>query len=167
MQKLAAVSLQLKRSFQPSCTTMPHPDTSTTYAETGASPNSSSSHLPSSSSLVPGLSCFPAPIQLPACTTMPQLDTSTPNTETGASPNSSSSHLSSSLVSCLPARILPASPNQPRLKKFPLRQFGTQRRGFSATWYDSYPWLRYLEDEDVILCFYCATAVERKMPMTG
>eukprot|EP00731_Ephydatia_muelleri_P009929 Em0005g515a len=116
---------------------------------------------------VPDAETLPAQSKLPASTIMPHPDTSTPNTETGASPNSSSSHLSSSLVSCLPARILPASPNQPRLKKFPLRQFGTQRHGFSATWYDSYPWLHYLEDEDVILCFYCATAVERKMPMTG
>ena len=53
----------------PACTIMPHPDTSTPYAETGSRASSSTSHLPSSSSLV-GLSCFPAPIQLPACTTM-------------------------------------------------------------------------------------------------
>ena len=112
-------------------------------------------------------SSLPAQTKLPACTIVSHSDTSTPYAETGASPSSSASHLPSSLVSCLPARILPASPNQPRLKKFPLRQFGTQRRGFSATWYDIHPWLHYLEDEDVILCFYCATAVERKMPMTG
>ena len=35
----------------PACTIMPHPDTSTTYVETGSRASSSASHLPSSSSL--------------------------------------------------------------------------------------------------------------------
>lgn len=50
---------------------------------------------------------------------------------------------------------------------FPKRIFGTQQRGFSATWYRQYPWLHYLPAEDSVLCFYCGTAVQHKMPMTG
>ena len=64
-------------------------------------------------------------------------------------------------------RILPSKPNQPKLN-FPLRCFGKQRRGFSVHWYEKYPWLHYLDNEDAVLCFYCATAVKcGKMPLTG
>eukprot|EP00731_Ephydatia_muelleri_P012082 Em0006g976a len=63
-------------------------------------------------------------------------------------------------------RILPSKPNQPKLN-FPLRCFGKQRRGFSVHWYEKYPWLHYLDNEDAVLCFYCATAVKCKMPLTG
>lgn len=28
------------------------------------------------------------------------------------------------------------------------------------------PWFHYVQEEDSALCFYCATAVQRKMPMT-
>ena len=57
-------------------------------------------------------------------------------------------------------RILPSKPNQPKLN-FPLRCFGKQRR------YEKYPWLHHLDNEDAVLCFYCATAVKCKMPLTG
>eukprot|EP00731_Ephydatia_muelleri_P014314 Em0008g34a len=63
-------------------------------------------------------------------------------------------------------RILPSKPNQPKLN-FPLRCFGKQRRGFSVHWYEKYPWLHYFDNEDAVLCFYCATAVKYKMPLTG
>ena len=63
-------------------------------------------------------------------------------------------------------RILPSKPNQPKLN-FPLRCFGKQRGGFSVHWYEKYPWLHYLDNEDAVLCFYCATAVKCKMPLTG
>ena len=67
-------------------------------------------------------------------------------------------------VTC--TRILPLKPNQPRLK-FPMRQFGSKRRSFCYSWYEKYRWLHYIEEEDAVLCFYCATAVQLKMPMRG
>ena len=44
-------------------------------------------------------------------------------------------------------RILPSKPNQPKIK-FPLRNFGKQRSGFSVDWYENYTWLHYLDNED-------------------
>ena len=67
-------------------------------------------------------------------------------------------------VTC--TRIVPLKPNQPRLK-FPMRQFGSKRRSFCYSWYEKYRWLHYIEEEDAVLCFYCATAVQLKMPMRG
>ena len=66
----------------------------------------------------------------------------------------------------LDVRILPSKPNQPKIN-FPLRSFGKQRRGFSVHWYEKYPWIHYLDNEDAVLCFYCATAVKSKMPLNG
>ena len=61
---------------------------------------------------------------------------------------------------------LPPQPNQPKLK-FPKRTFGKQKRSFSDTWYQSYPWLHYVPENDTVLCFYCAPAVQRKLPLGG
>jgi hypothetical protein len=63
-------------------------------------------------------------------------------------------------------RVLPPEPHQPKLN-FAKRSFGKQQRGFSATWYQHYPWLHYLQEEDSVLCFYCASAVQQKMPIAG
>ena len=35
------------------------------------------------------------------------------------------------------------------------------------SWYRLHPWLHYLQEEDAVLCFFCATAVQHKMPLTG
>ena len=61
---------------------------------------------------------------------------------------------------------LPPQPNQPKLK-FPKRTFGKQKRSFSDTWYQSYPWLHYVQENDTVLCFYCATAVQCKLRLGG
>ena len=37
----------------------------------------------------------------------------------------------------------------------------------SATWYQNYPWLHYIQEDDSVLCFYFATAVQNRMPVTG
>ena len=66
------------------------------------------------------------------------------------------------LTSLARVRILPPKPNQPKIN-FPKSVFGTQRRGFSTTWYENYPWLHYILEEDAVLCFYCASAVQHKM----
>ena len=51
--------------------------------------------------------------------------------------------------------IIPKEPNQSKLH-FPKQK-----------WYEQFPWLHYLQEEDSVLCFYCATAVQRKTPLTG
>lgn len=38
---------------------------------------------------------------------------------------------------------------------------------FSDNWYQSYPWLHYVQENDTVLCFYCATAVQRKLQLGG
>ena len=64
------------------------------------------------------------------------------------------------------SRVLPSEPHQPKLN-YPKCPFGNQQWGFSASWYHSHPWLYYLQEEDAVLCFYCASAVQLKMPNTG
>ena len=57
-------------------------------------------------------------------------------------------------------------PHQPVLN-FPKRTFGKQKRAFSVSWYKLHPWLHYIQEKDCVLCFYCATAVYRKIPLSG
>ena len=61
---------------------------------------------------------------------------------------------------------MPLTLNQPKLK-FPTRTFGSQKRGFCATWYQNYPWLHYIQEDDGVLCFYCAPAIQNRMPVMG
>ena len=75
-------------------------------------------------------------------------------------------YLSTSTSSIKKHRLIPSEPNQPKLH-FLKHMFGRQKRGFSATWYQHYPWLHYLQEEDSVLCFYCATTIQRKIPLTG
>lgn len=51
--------------------------------------------------------------------------------------------------------------------KFPKCTLGRPKRAFSATWYPTSPWLHYIHENDSVLCFYCATAVQRKLPLGG
>ena len=55
-------------------------------------------------------------------------------------------------------QILPSKPNQPKIN-FPKRVFGAHRRGFSKILVCNYPRLHYIQKEDPVLCFYCASAV--------
>ena len=75
----------------------------------------------------------------------------------------STEDLNSSTSSSKP---IPNEPSQPKLL-FPKRNFGSQQRAFCAKWYKQYPWLHYSQEEDSVLCFYCATAVQQKIPLTG
>ena len=45
--------------------------------------------------------------------------------------------------------LLPECPNQPNLS-FPKQTFGKQRRAFSPSWYSKYPWLHYVEAEEIV-----------------
>ena len=78
----------------------------------------------------------------------------------------STEDLSVSVCGTKKQHLIPSKPNQPKLN-FPKSMFGNQKRAFSATWYQRYPWLHYLQQEDSVLCFYCAAAVQRRMPLTG
>ena len=62
--------------------------------------------------------------------------------------------------------MIPNESNQPKVN-FLKHTFGRQQRGFSASWYQHHPWVHYLQEEDSLLCFYCATAIQCKLPMTG
>ncbi len=56
---------------------------------------------------------------------------------------------------------LPDQAHQPRTYKFPQRQFGKKvvsNRSFQPLWFDKWPWLHYLENQDTVLCFTCAQA---------
>ncbi len=38
-----------------------------------------------------------------------------------------------------------------------------EKRSFKSSWFDTWPWLHYLEGKDsVLLCFYCSQATEKK-----
>lgn len=60
--------------------------------------------------------------------------------------------------------LILSEPNRLKLY-FPKQAFVIQKRSLSATLYQQ-PWFHYVQEEDSALCFYCATAVQRKMPMT-
>ena len=60
--------------------------------------------------------------------------------------------------------MLPPQPNQHKLV-FPKHTFGKQKRSFSAAWNRSYPWLHYVQENDMVLCFYCASAVQHKIKL--
>ena len=81
-------------------------------------------------------------------------------------PESSSESESTEDLSSSTSSSIPKEPNQPKLH-FPKQKFGSQQRAFCAKWYERFPWLHYLQEEDSVLCFYCATAVQRKTPLTG
>ena len=86
--------------------------------------------------------------------------------ETSSSESAEDDFSSSTSNSTLIKRPIPESPNQPKLQ-FPKQKFGSQQRAFCAKWYAQFPWLHYVQYEDSVLCFYCATAVQRKAVLTG
>lgn len=53
------------------------------------------------------------------------------------------------------ASCISDGPVQPRLSKFPLTQSGSQKRAFSASNYDAYPFIEYSVSADRIFCFVC------------
>ena len=57
-------------------------------------------------------------------------------------------------------------PHQPKLK-FPKSSLSKKKHVFCSTWYQQYPWLNYVPEDDLVLCFYCATAAQLKIPMAG
>ena len=60
---------------------------------------------------------------------------------------------------------LPAEANQPRTFEFPKRSFGKKavvNRTFQPSWFEKWPWLHYIENDDAVVCFTCARASLQK-----
>ncbi len=55
--------------------------------------------------------------------------------------------------------------NQPKKLSFPSRLFGKkgEKRSFKSSWFDTWPWLHYLEGNDSVLCFYCTQVTEKQL----
>ena len=56
-------------------------------------------------------------------------------------------------------------PHQPRTFQFPKRDFGKKtvvKRSFQHSWFAKWPWLHYVEERDVALCFTCTRAYSEK-----
>ncbi|KAK2550816.1 Zinc finger MYM-type protein 1 [Acropora cervicornis] len=52
-------------------------------------------------------------------------------------------------------------PFQPTNFNFPKKTFGKQNRSFQSKWFNDFPWLRYNEQSDSVLCFICAQQNEK------
>ncbi len=64
-----------------------------------------------------------------------------------------------------PANKLPEIPHQPECIKFPKREFGRKKpvyRSFQSSWFKTWPWLHYVEEQDKVLCHTCARAFHLK-----
>ena len=81
------------------------------------------------------------------------------------SPEPSSSSSSSGIVN--PSNTdLPDKSHQPRLKKFPLREIGNQKRVFNPKWFDEFKFLHYREGSDSVICHTCAVADNQNLLKT-
>ena len=60
---------------------------------------------------------------------------------------------------------LPAEAHQPKKFKFPKRSFGKKTvvyRSFQSSWFEKWPWLHYIENDDAVTCITCAQASAQK-----
>ena len=60
---------------------------------------------------------------------------------------------------------LPAKAHHPKAFKFPKRSFGKKmvvNRSFQLIWFEKWPWLHYVENDDTVLCITCAQASAQK-----
>ena len=53
------------------------------------------------------------------------------------------------------ANSLADEPNQPNLKSYPKRKFGTKFRSFQKEWFHTRPWLEYSQVADAAFCYCC------------
>ena len=57
-----------------------------------------------------------------------------------------------------PARITRGKPFHPGNSfKFPKTKFGSRERSCQSSWFESYKWLHYNQENDSVMCFICAT----------
>ena len=85
---------------------------------------------------------------------------------TSPEPSSSSSSSSSPGIVNPSNTDLPDKPHQPRLKKFPLRKMGNQKRAFNPKWFDEFKFLHYREESDSVICHTCAVADNQNLLKT-
>ena len=84
---------------------------------------------------------------------------------TSPKPASSSSSSSSGIVN--PSNTdLPNKLHQPRLKRFPLREMGNQKRAFNPKWFGEFKFLHYREESDSIICHTCVVADNQNLLKT-
>ena len=60
---------------------------------------------------------------------------------------------------------LPAKAHHPKAFKFLKRSFGKKtvvNRSFQSIWFEKWPWLHYVENDDTVLCITCAQASAQK-----
>ena len=82
-------------------------------------------------------------------------------------PSSSSSSSSSFTGIVNPSNTdLPDKRHQSRLKKFPLREMGNQKRAFNPNWFDEFKLLHYREESDSVICHTCAVADNQNLLKT-
>ena len=63
------------------------------------------------------------------------------------------------------ASDLPTKTHHPKAFKFPKRNFGKKtvvNRSFQSIWFEKWPWLRYVENDDTVLCITCVQASAQK-----
>ena len=66
--------------------------------------------------------------------------------------------LSSNLNQGSPTIVIKDTPFHPgKSFKFPKTKFGARERSCQYSWFDSYKWLHYTEENDSVVCFICAT----------
>lgn len=61
--------------------------------------------------------------------------------------------------------LLPSKAHQPRKFNFPKRSFGKKtivNRSFQSRWFEKWPWLHYIENDDAVICITCAQASAQK-----
>ena len=66
---------------------------------------------------------------------------------------------------CTAVSVLPTKAHHPKSFKFPKRSFGKKtvvNRSFQSVWFNKYPWLHYIENDDAVLCITCAQASAQK-----
>ena len=63
------------------------------------------------------------------------------------------------------ASNLPTKAHHPKAFKFPKRSFGKKtvvNQSFQSIWFEKWPWLHYIENDDTVLCITCAQASAHK-----
>ena len=85
---------------------------------------------------------------------------------TSPEPSSSSSSSSSFGIVNPSNTDLSDKPHQVRLKKFPLREMGNQKRAFNPKWFDEFKFLHYREESDSVICHTCAVADNQNLLKT-
>ena len=79
-------------------------------------------------------------------------------------------------TSLRPSETSPASTRSPLTEKpfhpkkdfkFPKTKFASRERSCQSTWFESYEWLHYNQEDDSVTCFICATEEKKGNLQSG